>query len=146
MKRIYTVEAVRSGNWWALEVPDLPGAFSQARRLDHAAQTASDLIAFATKAPADSFEVQIVPRLPEDLEDALRQARQARTEAEAAQGRASALTKAAVRRLLDKGLSVRDIGALVGLTFQRVSQLAAEPKMIDRNQSRPGDDRLAAAG
>ena len=146
MKKIYTVEAVRSGNWWALEVPDLPGAFSQARRLDHVAETAGDLIAFATKAPTDSFEVQVVPRLPKDLEDAVRQARLARTEAEAAHVRASALTKAAVRRLLDTGLSVRDIGALVGLTFQRVSQLAADPRKAGRDQSRPGDDRLAAAG
>ena len=28
----YNVKARRSGDWWALEVPDLPGVFSQAKR------------------------------------------------------------------------------------------------------------------
>ena len=32
----YTVEAIRSGNWWAITVPEIKGFFSQARRLDRA--------------------------------------------------------------------------------------------------------------
>lgn len=32
----YRAHAVRSGNWWAIDVPDVPGAFTQVRRLDQA--------------------------------------------------------------------------------------------------------------
>ncbi len=30
----YTVRVRRSGAWWAIDVPELPGVYSQARRLD----------------------------------------------------------------------------------------------------------------
>ena len=32
--RAYRVQAVRSGSWWAITVPGLPGVFSQEKRLD----------------------------------------------------------------------------------------------------------------
>ena len=37
-----TANAVRSGNWWAIEVPEIPGLFTQARRLDQAASMVQD--------------------------------------------------------------------------------------------------------
>lgn len=136
MKKTYVVEAIRSGKWWALEVPELPGAFSQTRRLDQASQTAHDLIAFVTKAPSHSFDVRIMPTLPVQLEGAVNRAKKARAEAETAQVWASALTREAVRGLLDIGLSVRDAGALLGITFQRVAQLSAkaDPKGDESRQ------------
>ena len=41
----YLVEFERSGDRWALRVPDLPGVFTQTRRLDQAAAMARDAIA-----------------------------------------------------------------------------------------------------
>lgn len=31
---MYRATAYRSGNWWAIELPDHPGVYSQERRLD----------------------------------------------------------------------------------------------------------------
>lgn len=44
--RAYRVRAVRSGGWWAITVPELPGVFSQARRLDQVEPMAREAIAF----------------------------------------------------------------------------------------------------
>src|SRR5450759_835444 len=41
----YTARARRSGAWWAIDVPDLPGVYSQARRLDGVESMARDAIA-----------------------------------------------------------------------------------------------------
>jgi len=41
----YRVRAVRSGNWWSITVPELPGVFSQARRLDQVEAMAREAIA-----------------------------------------------------------------------------------------------------
>jgi hypothetical protein len=37
--KTYTVRAERSGHWWALEAPEIPGLYSQARRLDQVIDT-----------------------------------------------------------------------------------------------------------
>ena len=41
----YRVEVVRSGEWWAITVPALRGAFSQARNLDEVPEVAREAIA-----------------------------------------------------------------------------------------------------
>ncbi len=41
----YRVEAVRSGEWWAITVPSLRGVFSQARHLDDVPAAAREAIA-----------------------------------------------------------------------------------------------------
>ena len=42
---VYRVRAVRSGGWWAITVPELPGVFSQARRFDQVEAMAREAIA-----------------------------------------------------------------------------------------------------
>ena len=39
------VEAVRSGDWWAITVPELGGIFTQAKRLDQVESRAREAIA-----------------------------------------------------------------------------------------------------
>ena len=41
----YQVRAVRSGNWWAITVPELPGVFAQAKRRDQVEAMAREAIA-----------------------------------------------------------------------------------------------------
>ena len=40
-----TAKATRSGNWWAVEVPEIPGLFTQARRLEQVAAMVADAAA-----------------------------------------------------------------------------------------------------
>ncbi|MEU4162969.1 hypothetical protein [Actinoplanes sp. NPDC026670] len=55
----YEVVATRSGRWWALTVPGLKFAHTQARRLSEADEMARDLIAILTDAPEDSFSITL---------------------------------------------------------------------------------------
>lgn len=121
----YRVVARRAGDWWALEVPDLPGVFSQAKRLEKADEAAREAIAIMLDVEPDTITVTIEPELRADERHALKeveQARQARKDAEdqerlAMQRAASTLTR---------HLSQRDAGRVLGLSFQRVSQLLQE--------------------
>ena len=44
-EQTYRVEAVRSGDWWAITMPELAGVFSQAKRLDQVESRAREAIA-----------------------------------------------------------------------------------------------------
>jgi len=122
----YRVRAVRSGSWWAVTVPELPGVFSQARRLDQVETMAREAIAMILDADADQIgrielEVEPPPRaaaLIGTMNDALEAAR------EATETAASARREAAEALRAD-GLPMRDVGRLLGLSHQRVSQILA---------------------
>jgi predicted RNase H-like HicB family nuclease len=55
----YTVNAERTGRWWAITVSELPGVFSQARRLDEVETMARDAIGLYLEAPKDTFDVAV---------------------------------------------------------------------------------------
>ncbi len=62
--KTYEVKATRSGEWWSLSVPDVPGAFSQSRTLARADEMIADAISLLTDEAPDSFAV-VVTRTPE---------------------------------------------------------------------------------
>ncbi|HEX9342080.1 MAG TPA: type II toxin-antitoxin system HicB family antitoxin, partial [Actinomycetota bacterium] len=82
----YRVVAERSGDWWAISVPDLPGVFSQARRLDQVDAMAREAIALMLDVDETAVAVTIDPTLPPRTAAAVSEAlsrRQARRDAEA---------------------------------------------------------------
>jgi hypothetical protein len=88
---------------------------------------ARDAIALMLEVPADSFDVEVVPALPAPFGDEVRQARRLRDEADRRQADASeAMRRAASDLVLGAGLTVRDAGRLLGLSYQRVAQLLHE--------------------
>ncbi|BCB85875.1 type II toxin-antitoxin system HicB family antitoxin [Phytohabitans suffuscus] len=118
--KTYTAVCRRSGGWWAISVPELKGVHTQARRLDQAEGMARDAIALMLDVDPATVAVEVRPVLPEVVShalDARRAARQAEETAERA-------TTAAVHSLLDQGYTVRDAGALLQLSPQRISQIA----------------------
>lgn len=117
----YTAEATRSGNWWAITVPEIKGVFSQARRLDQVEAMAREAIALMLGVRPNSFEVEVKPDMPGEVT----RARKARTELRRAEESAERATKTAAQVLLKKGYTVRDAGSLLGISPQRVSQLTA---------------------
>ncbi|MBA2951620.1 type II toxin-antitoxin system HicB family antitoxin [Streptomyces himalayensis] len=118
----YRVVARRTGDWWALEVPDLPGVFSQAKRLEQADAAAREAIAVMLDVEPDTISVSVEPELSEEERAVLREAaevRKARAEVEERERRV--MQHAA--STLTRSLSQRDAGRILGLSFQRVSQL-----------------------
>lgn len=59
MSAEYSVNAERSGDWWAITVSELPGVFSQAKRRDQIEEMARDAIALFLDVPVDSFRVRV---------------------------------------------------------------------------------------
>jgi hypothetical protein len=53
-----TANATRSGDWSAIDVPEIPGLFTQAKRLEQVADVVSDTAATLGK---EIDDVQIVP-------------------------------------------------------------------------------------
>lgn len=142
MRPRYTATAERHGPWWAISVSELPGVFSQSRRLDRVEAMARDAIALFLEAPSDSFDVDVREALSPDVERAVHAAIVARAEVLARQEAASATSRAAVRTLADLGLPHRDIGRLLDLSHQRVGQLlGTKPAIGAVGRSRSGQRR-----
>ena len=116
----YTVRCTRSGSWWAISVPEIKGVFSQARRLDQVEEMAREAIALMLDVDPNSFDVDVQPELPQEVT----RAHKARSALRKAEESAEEATVTAARALLAKGYTVRDAGALLGISPQRVSQLA----------------------
>jgi hypothetical protein len=129
----YTARCRRSGRWWAIEIPEVNGGiYSQARRLDGVEAIARDAIALTLDVSPDSFAVEVVAVLPDEWETELEEAREARRTAVAAERQAQAALDRVVRRLVDAGLTVRDVGALLGLSYQRIAKRAGRSAAGDR--------------
>ena len=63
-RKTRTARFQRSGDWWAISVPQLRGVHTQARRLQKAEAMVRDAIALFLDVPSDSFDVRIEPLLP----------------------------------------------------------------------------------
>lgn len=116
-----TAVAERSGNWWAVEVPEIPGLFTQARRLDQVDGMVRDA---ARMLGREVGMVTVDPKLSEEDERMIDELLAARREATEARAKASRLTAGAVDALRGKGMTVRDVADIIGITPQRVSALA----------------------
>src|SRR5579884_449757 len=117
-----TARCRRSGRWWAIEVPEIRGVFSQARRLDQVERTVRDVIATLLEIPPDAFDVAVEASLPEHLEAEVARARELRREAEIRQRQASEAIRQAAGDLIGAGLTVRDAGQVLGVSYQRAAQ------------------------
>jgi predicted RNase H-like HicB family nuclease len=128
MKPEFGVTVVRSGRWWAIEVPELPGVRSQARRLDQVDAMAREAIALKLSVSEDSFELAIQTDLASlgALEASIEAALEARKAAALAQDAASAAMRRAVAEIRSSGYTSRDAGMLLGVSNQRISQIETQ--------------------
>lgn len=116
-----TAIAERSGNWWAVEVPEIPGLFTQARRLDQVEVMVRDAAGMLGRQVGT---VTVDPKLSKQDERMIDELLTARREATEARAKASELTANAVGLLRGQGMTVRDVADIIGITPQRVSALA----------------------
>lgn len=110
---------------WVVEVDGV--GVTQARSLPEAQTMAADLITVMTDIELTATEVQLEIDLPNGLTGTVQNARQETSAAEEAQRKAAALLRDTAARLRqDAGLSGRDTAFVLGVSEQRVSQLAAK--------------------
>ena len=124
MRTTYTAIAERSGKWWAVELPEVPGGYTQGRNLKEAAEMAREAVALLLDLPEEEIEIDLQPKLPEGTIAALSDFRARRLQREEAEEAERDAQVAAAQALTDAGLSVRDAGVVLGISHQRVAQLA----------------------
>ena len=120
----YTAFCRRSGRWWAVSVPEVKGAHTQVRRLDQVDAAVREVLALMLDAPASSFAITLDVRPPKSAQRVIRDAVTLRHKAEALDATVARKTDEAVAAMLASGLTVRDCGELLGVSPQRISQLA----------------------
>ena len=127
--KTYTVTTERSGNWWAFSVPEIPGAHGQARRLEQVRDEARDVISMMLDAEPDSFDVSLSIKLDPRIAHALDEAKAARQEFDIYQRVAQEKLRLAAEQIKEVGgLSIRDIGNLLDVSFQRISQILSDKR------------------
>ena len=123
----WSVEVTRSGGWWAIRVPDLPGVFSQCRRLDQVDDHVREAISLLLDADASEIgTIDITVVAPLEIAELVQTVEQAEHAARDAVEAAARARKEAAQSLLHQGYPMRDIGRLIGISHQRVSQILSE--------------------
>ncbi|MGH3425092.1 MAG: sigma factor-like helix-turn-helix DNA-binding protein [Nocardioidaceae bacterium] len=123
-----TARATRSGGWWAVEVPEINGVFTQARRLGLIPCMVADAVSVMENVPAEQVEVEVVPVLADCEREKVESAKRLARAAQEAEERAALASREIVVELRDQGLTVRDVGTVMGVSASRVSQLARSRK------------------
>jgi hypothetical protein len=123
--KTYHAEVDRDGSVWRVRVPEVQRT-TQARNLREVEPMARDLIAIMDDVPADSFSLDVRITLPADVQAELERSAVLREEAARSQAQAAAAARRAARRLREQGLSLRDVGQALGVSFQRAKQLIDE--------------------
>ena len=124
-QREFDAIASREGRWWLVRIPALD-AVTQARSLAEIPVMARELVAAHLDVDIDELTVNVSFELPEDVATTWAEAEALRAQAAEAERRAAALRRSAVRTLLrDAHMSQAEAGAVLGLSKQRVQQLAS---------------------
>jgi len=120
----YTALVSRDGRFWHADVPEIDRV-TQARNLNEVDVMTRDLIAIMTGAEPDSFEVNVRIQLPDSVQAHLSEVERARDAEAAARSHAATELRAAATELKNAGLSVRELGSVLGISYQRASQLTS---------------------
>ena len=105
---------------------DLRGVFSQAKRLNRVEATAREAIAMMLdidESEVGPIEVQVRP--PAEVVGLLDELHHSVSVAEEASAAAARARREVAKLLSDAGFPMRDIGQLLGISHQRVSQILA---------------------
>lgn len=129
--KTYRVVAEWGDSWWCLEVPEIPGTFSQVRRLDQVEEMIRDAISLMLETPEDSFGVEVEVVLPGALRTQLRSLGAAQAKAAQLQRQSLERAQALVLTWLAAGWNRRDIASVMGLSPRRASQRAASARVTD---------------
>lgn len=131
MKESYAVTATRDGEWWAL-VCEQPLVASQAKRLDQADEMIREALAIVLDVPGDSFDVEIKPVLPSPWREHVDSIIRFREAIQRMNAVLQLEQQQAITELVEEGgLPYRDVGHLLDLSHQRVSQIIkAAPEKV----------------
>ena len=120
----YHVRVELGERYWLVHVFELD-RWTQARVLREVEPMARDLVAMMADVAPDSFDLTTDIALPDEFTTHLRAGRAAARAVSPAQASAAAEVRRAARLLTEQGLSLRDVGAALGVSYQRAHQLVS---------------------
>jgi hypothetical protein len=123
----YHVRVERGEKYWLLHVAEID-RWTQARNLREVEPIARDLVAIMEDVPSNSFELDIDITAPAPVAEHLARSRQLIEEAAAARSAAAFEVRVAALMLHDDGVPLRDVGTILGVSYQRAHQLVTEAK------------------
>jgi len=146
--KTYEVTATREGKWWMVAIPELDG-LTQARRLAEVPEMAREYIAVTRNIPIEEVAVNVSYEnvgAVTGIKSTLASIERYRTAAANLERSATRLSSQLVKSLSAEGVSVRDIGTILGLSFQRAQQLNSledDPDQSEQVSITPVDNHKA---
>ncbi|MGP4017389.1 hypothetical protein [Saccharopolyspora sp. 5N708] len=125
----YRVDVERGKKFWLVYIPVLD-RWTQARKVTEIGEMAQDLIELMTETRAQDIDLDVHIKLPDEVQERLARAKELREQAAQAQGKAAEELRGAARKLHDIGLSMREIGELLGVSYQRAHQLVSGGRQV----------------
>ncbi len=125
--RSYTVRFEKDpSGWWIVTVPEVQGCLTQGRSLAEGRRRIREALAlFIDEAAAARAELVDDIRLPARTSAVVRKVASSRAQLDQVQAKAMKATASAASVLTRKlGMSVRDAAELLGVSHQRIQQLA----------------------
>lgn len=129
-ERGYMVVVTREDDRWLADVPALQGAHTYARSLPALDQAVREVIVLAADLPDEAMPGLVLDYRYDtgdpELDTTALEVRRLRRQADELSVAVTARTREVAVQLVARGLSVRDVAALLGISPQRVSQLTAK--------------------
>lgn len=125
--------ARRDEGWWRVSIPELEGIVTQTRRLDQIPSAVVKVLKNHPDFKEHDIDVQVV--LDKERQAAVDEVLRLRDRADKTRQEASLAVKALVQQLAHDGLSYRDIGTLLQVSYQYVQTLAKKKLLIERAQA-----------
>lgn len=123
----YTARLEREADGrWSVELAEEPRVHTWGKTVDQALTRMREAAAMWFETDEESISLIPAPVLPKTILRTIEQAGQARKQARTADRLAVEKTKQAAVELTRRGISLRDVAAILGISHQRVHQLLAE--------------------
>lgn len=129
-EQVHVVVVTREDGMWLADVPGLEGGHTYARSLPSLDQAVREVIVLAADLPDEAMPGLALDYRYEtgdpELDATALEVRRLRRQADELAAEVAARTGQAAVELVARGLSVRDVASLLGISPQRVSQLTAK--------------------
>jgi predicted RNase H-like HicB family nuclease len=110
---------------WLVHIAEDEGCHTYGRTLTQARERITEALAAWLDQEPDEFELIEVHRMPDELRESVESMKYAQVAARQANERLESTRKQAIAQLIEAGLSMRDVAAVVGVSHQRVAQIHA---------------------
>jgi hypothetical protein len=120
--QIVVATAVRENGWWEITLPVL-GTATSARRFRDVRRTAQECAELWLDLPEGSVEIELRVLLAEAVRTEWESARALAERARVQEAEAAAMSRHVVQSMRADGLTLSEVGELLGLSTQRVHQL-----------------------